>query len=267
MGVSASHDERTPSAGAAERASAVIWHDLECGRYAADLPLWRELAGAAGTGAGSQPVLEIGAGTGRVALDLARRGHRVTALDLDAQLLCALRERAGALPVETACADARAFELARRDFAVCVVPMQTVQLLGGAAGRVAFLLRARAHLRRGALLACAIVTDVESFDCTAAELGPTAESALVDGKLYSSRATRVQVGKRSVRLERERSVVAAERAATPQPRRERDVVELDRVTASQLLREGRKVGLAAAGTRSIGATEEHTGSVVVMFGA
>ena len=24
--------------------SAVIWHDLECGAYAADLPLWSELA-------------------------------------------------------------------------------------------------------------------------------------------------------------------------------------------------------------------------------
>ena len=27
--------------------SAVIWHDLECGSYRADLPLWRELAGDA----------------------------------------------------------------------------------------------------------------------------------------------------------------------------------------------------------------------------
>ena len=36
--------------------------------------------------------------------------------------------------------------------------MQTVQLLGGAAGRIAFLRRARAHLRPGGLLACAIVT-------------------------------------------------------------------------------------------------------------
>ncbi len=27
--------------------SAVVWHDLECGSYAADLPLWRELASAA----------------------------------------------------------------------------------------------------------------------------------------------------------------------------------------------------------------------------
>ena len=54
---------------------AVIWHDVECGRYAADLPLWRGLADEA-----SGPVLDVGAGTGRVAIDLARRGHEVTAL-------------------------------------------------------------------------------------------------------------------------------------------------------------------------------------------
>ena len=39
----------------------VLWHDLECGRYAQDLPLWRELASEA-----RGPVLDLGAGSGRV---------------------------------------------------------------------------------------------------------------------------------------------------------------------------------------------------------
>ena len=56
--------------------SNVIWHDVECGRYDADFDLWRELAAAA-TG----PILDVGAGTGRISLDLARRGHEVVALD------------------------------------------------------------------------------------------------------------------------------------------------------------------------------------------
>ena len=59
----------------------MLWHDLECGAYEDDLPLWRELAARAGG-----PVLDLGAGTGRVALDLARAGHEVVALDLDAAL-------------------------------------------------------------------------------------------------------------------------------------------------------------------------------------
>ena len=54
---------------------AVIWHDVECSAYDLDLALWRELAeGADG------PVLDIGAGTGRVAIDLARHGYEVIRL-------------------------------------------------------------------------------------------------------------------------------------------------------------------------------------------
>jgi SAM-dependent methyltransferase len=248
------------------RAGSVRWHDLECGSYAADLPLWRELAGPAGAGTRSGAVLDIGAGTGRVTLDLARRGHRVTALDLDAELLEALRERAAEVSVETVCADARTFELSQREFAVCLVPMQTIQLLAGAAGRLAFLRRARAHLSPGGLLACAIVTEIEPFDCAAGDLGPSPEIASADGSHYVSRATRVQLSRRSIRIERERSVLPSGRAlAAAQPARERDVVELDRVSASQLRREGREAGLRWVGTRSIGATEEHAGSVVVML--
>ena len=36
-------------------------------------------------------MLDVGAGAGRVALELARAGHDVTALDLDAELLAELR--------------------------------------------------------------------------------------------------------------------------------------------------------------------------------
>jgi SAM-dependent methyltransferase len=248
---------------------AVIWHDLECGSYNADLALWRELADEACAG-GSEPgrVLDIGAGTGRVALDLARAGHRVTALDLDAELLGALSERAGGLDVETACADARTFELDRREFALCIAPMQTLQLLGGVPGRLEFMRNARAHLTPGGMLACAIVTDVEAFDCDAGDLGPSPEIARIAGSSYVSRATRVLVGGRVVRIERERGVVTAARSAPPsEPAWERDVIELDRVSVAQLRHEGHEAGLTATDTRVIPATAEHTASVAVIFRA
>ena len=272
MVVNASRDDRIGGGRAderiAQRPRAALWHDLECGSYAADLPLWRELAAPAGTGARSQSILDVGAGTGRVSLDLARRGHRMTALDLDPELLDTLRARAAELPVETVCADARAFELPRRDFAVCLAPMQTVQLLGGATGRLAFLRRARSHLRAGGLLACAIVTQLEPFDCAAGDRGPSPELVSVDGTRYVSRATRVHVGRRSILIERERSVLPSEQLAASAPATpERDVVELDRLSVSQLEREARDAGLSAAGARMVAATEEHTGSVVVMLRA
>ncbi len=251
------------------QASTVIWHDLECGAYTADLALWRELAAPAGSGLDAQPLLDIGAGSGRVALDLAARGYRVTALDIDPKLLDALHTRAtdAHTPVETVCADARAFELRRRHFVVCLAPMQTVQLLGGADGRLSFLRQVHRHLRPGGLLACAIVSDIEPFDCAAGDLGPSPETTHVDGVRYLSSATRVHVDAQRVRIERERSILGAEQAGRATPAPEHNVIELDRLTATQLASEGRQAGLTPAGTRSIPATEEHVGSEVVLLRA
>ena len=135
-----------------------LWHDLECGGYREDLPSWRSLAAATGG-----PVLDVGAGTGRVTLDLAAQGLEVVALDTEAALLAALEHRAAGLAVETVVADARDFELARR-FSLIVVPMQTLQLLGGRAGRAAFLRCARAHLEPGGLVAAALADAMDCFD-------------------------------------------------------------------------------------------------------
>ena len=248
----------------------VAWHDLECGRYRADLPLWRELASAAARAGSEQAasILDVGAGSGRVALDLARAGHRVSALERDAALLGALGERAVGLSVRALAGDARSFRLRRRDFALCLVPMQTVQLLGGARGRGAFLRQARAHLRAGGLLACAIVTELEPFDCAHERAGPAPETMRVEGTLYISRPLRVQVRRRSIRIERERLLVPAGRALqSAETLRERDVVELDRVSAAELEREGRAAGLRPEPARTVAATEDHVGSTVVMLRA
>ena len=103
-------------------ADPVIWHDVECAAYTADLPLWRELAEAAGG-----PILDLGCGTGRVALDLASRGHDVTALDSEPEFLRVLvaRAREQGVRVKTAVADARALALGRQ-FALAIAPMQVV---------------------------------------------------------------------------------------------------------------------------------------------
>jgi len=244
----------------------VVWHELECGSYSADLPLWRELAGHAGAGPAAEPLLDVGAGAGRVTLDLAARGHRVIALDRDAELLRVLRARAGAASVETVCADARSLALPRRDLAVCLVPMQTIQLFAGAGNRLAFLRGARAHLREGGLLACAIVTDVEPFDCARGDMAPAPDRALVNGSCFVSRPTRVALDGERLRIERERTVFAEEHSEKPWLR-ERDVVELDCLTAARLHREGAEAGLTPAGSVEVPATLEHIASEVVLLHA
>jgi SAM-dependent methyltransferase len=245
----------------------VIWHDLECGSYRADLPVWRELARRHG-----DPILDIGAGTGRVALDLAHAGHRVTALDLDPDLLEALQGRAVGVEVETVCADARSFEMSRRDFALCLVPMQTLQLLSDAAERAAFLHCALAHLRPGGLLACAIVTELDPFDVADGSPGPSPETAHVGVTLYASQAESVRVLPRSVVIERSRRIISphtheSDGHPLDESAIERNVIELARVSPSELERDGSQVGFHPEPALVIEPTDEHVGSVVVMLRA
>ena len=128
-----------------------IWHDVECGSYSADLALWETLA-AETEGA----VLDLGCGTGRVALHLARRGHEVLGLDIDPALIAALRRRGAELPLRTVLADARDFELEER-VGLALAPMQTLQLLDDSEQRVACLRRVSDHLRPGGRFAAAIL--------------------------------------------------------------------------------------------------------------
>jgi SAM-dependent methyltransferase len=233
----------------------VIWHDVECGAYGEDLGLWRELADAAGG-----PVLDVGAGTGRVTLDLARRGHAVVALDRSGALLATLRDRADGLPVETVEADARTFDLGGRRFALVVVPMQTVQLLGGAPGRAAFLDAARAHLAPGGLLAIAIADALDIFD-EEHDVPPIPDMREVDGILYASRpvAVRDEGGRAAIHRVRETIDEAGRRTV------EKDVIHLDRVDAAALAAEGVAAGLRAEAPRHIPETEDYVGSVVAML--
>jgi len=235
---------------------AVIWHDLECGGYDVDLPLWRELAAAA-----QGPILDIGAGTGRVALDLGRRGHEVVALDVDAELLGALRGRAAGAPVEAVSGDARDFELGRR-FALVLVPMQTVQLMAGPAERASLLARARAHAAPGGRLAIAIADAFDGYDSDHDE-PPVPDIREIDGVVYASRPVRVVDEGPGVTIERLREVVDRDGSRSESA----DVVRLARLSPAELEREGAAAGFEILPRRIVPATDEFVGSTVVILGA
>ncbi len=241
----------------------VIWHDLECGAYRTDLPLWLELA-AATPGA---PVLEVGCGTGRVALALARAGHPVTAVDVDAALLGELTRRAGALPVEVVNADARGLDLPLRRYALCVAALQTIQLFGGAGPRARFLAAAREHLRPGGVLACAIVSAIASYSVADGDKPPPADHVRRDGRLYVSHATAMRVLARTIEVRRWRFAIGEGGRSDVLEPSGVEVLRLARFTATQLEREARAVGLTPLPRRLIPATDEFLGSEVVVLRA
>jgi SAM-dependent methyltransferase len=236
--------------------SDVIWHDVECSRYDADFALWRELAAQA-----AGPILDVGAGTGRVTLDLARHGHDVVALDRDPALLAVLGERARAagLRVETVTADAGDFDLGRCDFAIVMAPMQTVQLLRPD-GRRGFLRCARAHVAPGGLVAIALADALECFDADHVLL-PVPDRLFVDGALYSSQPVALRDHGATVVIERIREILTADgrRSASG------DFLHLDKVTIAELEAEGQAAGLTPLPRRILPPTEEHVGTSVVML--
>jgi SAM-dependent methyltransferase len=235
--------------------AAVIWHDLECGSYVEDLPLWRELAQASGG-----PVLDVGAGTGRVTLDLARQGIPVVAVDVDPTLLAALRERAGDLPVETVEADARELDLGDRRFPLVIVPMQTLQLLGGERGRAAFLGAAHRHLVPGGLLAAALADPLDGTEEEASE-PPLPDMREIDGVVYHSQVVALRTWPEATRIERIRQTVDARGNRTA----EDDMVTLDKVDAATVAEEAEALGFTALPARRVDQTEVYVGSEVVVL--
>ena len=72
-------------------ATDAAFYDAIHGEGGADLDFWLPFAAEHGG-----PILEVGAGTGRIALPLARAGHAVTALDPSPAMLAIARRRAAA---------------------------------------------------------------------------------------------------------------------------------------------------------------------------
>lgn len=222
----------------------LVWHEIECGSYSADLWLWEELVGER-----DGSILELGCGAGRVSSYLARRGHQVRGLDRDSSLVEA--------SAEAELGDARNFELGCQ-FDLILAPMQLIQLFASADEREGCLRCVAAHLAPEGLAAFAIVESMPSPADTASPLPDTRE---IDGWVYSSLPIDVQVASGAIRMRRLRQTVSP----SGELAEELHEVELRGLDASTLEDEASEIGLIPAGRREVPPTADHVGSSVVLL--
>lgn len=156
------------------------YYDLENVTFTDDIDLWLALADEAG-----DPVLELGCGTGRVLLNLARRGHAVTGLDNSPAMLARLRARLEfasqrhlGTPPAIVEASMQAFALGQR-FRLAIMPFNTFMHLLTLEAQLAVLERVRQHLEPGGLFALDVPNPGEAY--AAQEQGLTLERTFADG--------------------------------------------------------------------------------------
>ena len=247
--------------GARELSEAVIWQQVEFGSYEADLPLWVELAQSAGG-----PVLELGAGSGRVALHLAGRGHEVIAVERDPDLAAELENTAKRehLPVTVLDEDLESpgnLRL-RSSPALVIGPLHVVQVLDGAS-RPALLGRLRELTVPGGIVALTVVDESTILRAGAASTQILPDMREIDGWVYSSEPLWVQVGAESLTVRRLRERVS------PSGEMERGIHDevLHRVSPEGLGTEAENAGLGAAGVRRVSSGPNEADSTVVLLEA
>ena len=117
-----------------------------------DIDFYRRLAGETGG-----PILDVGCGTGRVAVALAADGHDVVGVDLSAPMLRLAEQRRAALSADVAArlsfqqADLATLDLGR-DFALVVTPSRVFQFMLTTDAQRQALAALKSHLRPDARL-------------------------------------------------------------------------------------------------------------------
>jgi len=248
-------------AAAAESGEQAIWQQVEFGSYRADLPLWLELARSAGG-----PVLELGAGAGRVAVHLAEQGVQVMALEREPELVAELEDRAMRLeePFRVVRADlARPDEIRLpKEPGLVIAPLHVLQTLDPN-GRLALIGALRELVSPGAVLAAALVDESTLLSAGAAATQILPDMREVDDRVYASEPLWVQVGEDRLTVRRVRERVS------PEGERERVVHDelLHRISPERLQLETQALDFRPAGTRAVRSGANEADSVVVLLEA
>jgi SAM-dependent methyltransferase len=233
----------------------VIWNDVECGGYEADLPLWEELAAEH-----SGPILELGCGSGRVTLRLAEKTEElVLGVDHDPDLVAAVWARAHGHAGDAEVGDVRAFEFAC-EFRLALAPMQLIQLLPERADRTCCLACVADHLAPGGVAAFAVLEEEPEVYVDEAS-PPSPDVRQVGEWVYSSLPLPPHCDEDSIVVRRLRQVVSPEGSL----REDLSEIHLQKLSAATLEAEAAELGLQPLGRREIPASSDHVGSTVVLL--
>jgi precorrin-6B methylase 2 len=239
--------------------AAAIWQQVEFGSYTADLPIWLELAEEA-----NGPVLELGAGSGRVALHLAEHGHQVIALERDPDLTADLERSAPKLGGSVTAVRADLASATELDLpavpSLAIGPLHVVQVLDSSA-RPALLGRLLQVIAAGGQVALTVVDETTLLRAGAAATQILPDMREVDGWVYSSEPLWVQVREDALTVRRVRERVSPEGAMQ---RSIHDEV-LNRVSPGRLEIEAEEVGFRPAGRRQISSGPNEADSTVVLL--
>lgn len=238
--------------------SAVIWNDVECGGYTADLPLWEELADRLSE---DEAIMELGCGTGRVTLHLAgRTANLVIGLDSNRDLVEEVWDRGRGTSADAEHFDVRHFIFGATEFSLVLAPMQLIQLLADSEERVACLSCVADSMSPGGRAAFAIVEEAPPALPMDAP-PPLPDVHQVEGWIYSSLPLESAVESDSIRLRRLRQTVDPDGNMSE----ELNEIEMQMISAGTLEREAFEAGLVPSGRRQIPDTEAHVGSTVVLL--
>ncbi|HEY5709613.1 MAG TPA: class I SAM-dependent methyltransferase [Solirubrobacterales bacterium] len=236
---------------------AVIWNEVECGDYEADLPLWEELAASLSE---DDAIMELGCGAGRVVRHLAARlPNLVIGLDRDPNLVQAVWEKCRGTSGDAEVEDVRDFGPFGTMFSLILAPMQLIQLLGGSEERGDCLRCTADCMDPGSRAAFAIVEELQP--APQGSPPPLPDVRQVDGWIYSSLPLEPVVDSERILLRRLRQTVDPDGNMDD----EMNEVELWVLSAEELEGEATEAGLLPAGRREIAATEAHVGSTVVLL--
>ena len=241
-----------------ERERPVIWHDVECGAYSADLALWEELA-ARGRRPGPRPRLRHR--PGRPPPGPARAPGR-SALDLDPELIAALaRARRRACRCEAVVGDARELRARATSSPWCWRRCSWSSCSPARAERLDCLRCVAAAPAPGGRVALAIVEGMPAAGRRRRRRCPTCARSTA-GSTPACRSTPVDVGEEIVdpapapdRLARRRAERGGERDPHPQP------LAAERARGARASRPG----CGRCGRRQIAPTDLHVGSTVVVL--